>query len=115
MTLILGERQRPEPDLSIIKAEALGDGSETWYPAEAAVLVIEVVSPESAGRDRERKPKLYAQAGIQHFWRVERIAGDPVVHVHEFDPSIPGYALTGIHRNRIKLGVPFDIDINLEG
>lgn len=32
---------------------------------------IEVVSPDSIGRDRETKPVKYARAGIPHCWRVE--------------------------------------------
>lgn len=113
MSIVLGKRQRPEPDLSVLRAEALGDGSETWYPADAVVLAVEVVSPDSQERDRERKPELYAEAGIQHFWRVEEINGLPVVYVYELDRT--AYAMSGIYHDRLKLGVPFDIDINLNG
>ena len=113
MSIVLAERQRPEPDLSVIRIEALGDGSETWYPAEAVVLAVEVVSLDSQLRDRERKPQLYARAGIQHFWRVEENAGKPVVYVYELDPSCSSYTPTGIYHDHLKLSVPYDIDIDL--
>jgi Uma2 family endonuclease len=113
MSVILDEHQRPEPDLSIVEVAALGDGTETWYPASAVRVVIEVVSPSSQVRDRERKPQLYAKAGIQHFWRVEESEGKPVVYVYELDPATSTYALTGIHHERLKLSVPFNIDIDL--
>ncbi|MFI6174866.1 Uma2 family endonuclease [Nonomuraea sp. NPDC051191] len=115
MSVVLGRDQRPEPDLVVLKAEALGDGRETFYEAKDVVLAVEVVSPESRSRDRERKPALYAAAGIPHFWRVEGEAGEPVVYVYERDPATRAYALTGIHHDRLKLTVPFDLDVDLSG
>lgn len=113
MSVVLDERQRPEPDLTVIDASAVGDGSETWYPASAVRLVVEVVSPESEIRDRERKPQLYARAGIPHFWRVEESDGKPVVYVYELDPATSTYTPTGIFHESLKLTVPFDIEIDL--
>jgi Uma2 family endonuclease len=112
MSVVLSSRQRPEPDVCVVKATFV-DKEETWYPAEAVKLAVEVVSPESQIRDRERKPQLYAQAGIEHFWRVEDKDGDPVVYVHELDPATSTYALSGIHHERLTLKVPFAIDIDL--
>lgn len=78
------------------------------------VLAAEVLSPDSETRDRERKPQLYARAGIRHFWRVETGEdGRPIVFVYELDPATAAYGLTGIHHDRLKLTVPFDIDIDL--
>ncbi|GAA3763858.1 Uma2 family endonuclease [Salinactinospora qingdaonensis] len=113
MSVILGKRQRPEPDLLVIHADAAGGTEETSYRPEAVELVVEVVSPESDERDRERKPQLYAKAGITHFWRVENRSGAAVVYVYELDPATRAYALTGIHHDRLKLTQPFDIDIDL--
>jgi Uma2 family endonuclease len=76
-------------------------------------MAIEVVSPDSEERDRKRKPQLYAEAGIAHFWRVENQSGRPTVYVYELDPATSGYALTGIYHDRVKLSVPFEIDIDL--
>ena len=64
-------------------------------------------------RDRERKPALYAGAGIPHFWLVEREGGRPVVHVYELDAPTRAYVAAGIHRDRLKLPLPFAIDIDL--
>jgi hypothetical protein len=33
--------------------------------------------------------------------------------VYELDPATRAYAVTGIHHDRLKLAVPFDIDIDL--
>lgn len=113
MTVVIDDQQRPEPDLIVLRSGALGDGNETKYDAEDVVLAVEVVSPESRGRDRETKPLKYARAGIQHYWRVEKQDGQPVVFVFELEPATGAYVPTGIHRDRLKLSVPFDIDIDL--
>ncbi|WP_055547385.1 Uma2 family endonuclease [Streptomyces sp. NBRC 110028] len=115
MTITINKGNRPEPDISILRAEAVSDeADETGYDAADAVLAVEVVSPESEGRDRERKPQLYAKAGIPHFWRIEKGEGRrPVVYVYELDPATGAYVPTGIHHDRLKLTVPFDIDIDL--
>jgi Uma2 family endonuclease len=113
MSVVLNAKQRPEPDLIIIHADAEIDDDATWYPADAVVLAVEVVSPESETRDRLRKPQLYAEAGIPFFWRVEAPEGKLVVYVHERDPATGTYVSLGVFRERLVLPVPFDIDIDL--
>ncbi|MFI6506049.1 Uma2 family endonuclease [Streptosporangium sp. NPDC050855] len=113
MTVTLGKRQRPEPDIVVVHAEAVKGRKQTTYRPEDVVLAVEVVSDESEIRDRERKPVLYAQAGITHFWRVEEINDRPTVYVYELDPATRTYALMGIHHDRLKVSVPFDVDIDL--
>ena len=114
MSVVLDDRQRPEPDVLVFDGAFEDDDSTTWYPASVVVLVIEVVSPDSEIRDRERKPQLYARAGIRHFWRVEEVDGRPVVYVYELDPASRTYALSGIHHGVLKLDVPFPIEIDLD-
>ncbi|GAA1291688.1 hypothetical protein Psi02_36290 [Planotetraspora silvatica] len=113
MSVILGLRQRPEPDVVVIRATADLGPDVTAYQAAEAVLTVEVVSPDSETRDRERKPQLYAAAGIRHFWRVEQNDGLPTVYVYELDPATGAYALMGIHHDKLRLSVPFEIDIDL--
>jgi Uma2 family endonuclease len=114
MSVILDRRQRPEPDVTVVRAEAVTGADQTAYPADAVVLAIEVVSPDSEVRDRERKPQLYARAGINHFWRVEDDgSGNAIVYIYELDPATNAYALTGIFHDRVKVNVPFDIDVDL--
>jgi hypothetical protein len=42
-----------------------------------------------------------------------RAALTPVVYVYELDPATSSYVVTGIHHKRLKLEVPFLLDINL--
>jgi Uma2 family endonuclease len=113
MTVTLGKRQRPEPDVLVVRGESGRNPKQTTYQPADVVLVVEVVSPDSEVRDRERKPQLYAAAGIPHFWRVENTGDRPTVYVYELDPATKAYTLTGIHHDLLKLTVPFDIDIDL--
>ncbi|MFF5210074.1 Uma2 family endonuclease [Streptosporangium sp. NPDC000396] len=113
MTVTLDRRQRPEPDILAVHTEAVKGPKQTTYQPADVVLAVEVVSTESEIRDRERKPELYAAAGIPHFWRIEEKDGRPTVYVYELDPATKTYVPTGIHHDRLKLSVPFDIDIDL--
>jgi hypothetical protein len=45
---------------------------------------------------------------------VEENNGLPVVYVYELDPATNAYAITGIHHGRLKLSVPFPVDIDLD-
>ncbi len=99
--------------MSVIRAQAERGPDQTSYEAEDVLLVVEVVSPDSEERDRKRKPQLYAEADIPNFWRVENNSGRPTVYVYELDPATKAYALTGIHHDRLKLSLPFKIDIDL--
>jgi Uma2 family endonuclease len=112
MSIVLDQRQRPEPDVIVVETSAYNDDA-TWFAAKAVLLAVEVVSPGSQVRDRVRKPQLYAEAGIKHFWRVEDTDGKPVVYVYELDPATSTYALSGIHHDRLTITVPFPIDIDL--
>ncbi|MCG3042072.1 Uma2 family endonuclease [Streptomyces sp. S1A] len=114
MIVVLGPGQAPEPDVSVLRAEAVRGLEANRYEARDVVLVVETVAPDSAIRDRERKPQLYARAGIPHFWLVEEGTGRrPVVHVHRLDPGAGAYVLTGVHEGRLTLTEPFGIDIDL--
>jgi len=115
MAVVLSPRTAPEPDISVVRAEADGTQYLTRYEAADLVLAVEVVSPDSEERDRDTKPHKYARAGIPHFWRVEMSGEEdrPVVYVYELDPTTMVYAVTGIHHDQLKLSVPFHIDIDL--
>ncbi|SEG90596.1 Putative restriction endonuclease [Nonomuraea solani] len=67
MSVILSRGQRPEPDLCVVAADAGQGAKETFYRPDDVSLVVEVVSPASDVRDRQRKPHLYASAAIPHF------------------------------------------------
>ncbi|MFI6577659.1 Uma2 family endonuclease [Nocardiopsis sp. NPDC050513] len=120
MTMKLGKYQRPEPDVLVYRFEEGDEEHLDWYrathvPAEDVLIAVEIVSEESQDRDRTTKPLKYAQAGIPHFWRIEQEDGGPAIHVYELDGvRDPRYVPITIARDRLKLDVPFTIDIDVK-
>jgi Uma2 family endonuclease len=112
MTIRLDERNRPEPDLLVTTAPYHPD--RTWYAPEDVLLVVEVVSPESAHRDRTVKLRKYAEAGIRHYWCIEDDSTVPVAHVYELDRPTTSYAPAGIYRHELRRPVPFEIIVDLD-
>ncbi|MGW7198779.1 Uma2 family endonuclease [Streptomyces chryseus] len=112
-TIDIDRYNRPEPDVIVVNGDVIEDPEQTRFPAGSVRLAIEVVSPESRSRDRETKPVKYARARIPHFWRVENNGGHAVVHVFELEPSTGAYTSTGIFHDRIKVSVPFAVDLDL--
>ncbi|WP_377269887.1 Uma2 family endonuclease [Peterkaempfera sp. SMS 1(5)a] len=110
VTVRLDARNRPEPDLLAVVTPY--DPALTWYDPSDVRLIVEVVSPESAHRDRVVKLRKYAEAGIPHYWLIEE-DGHPVVHVYELDGPTCRYAPIGIVRDRLRSAVPFPIDLDL--
>jgi Uma2 family endonuclease len=112
MAVKRSQRSAPEPDLSIIHAEAYSRQKSIFSP-EDFVMTAEVISPESEERDREDKPLIYAAMGIPTFWLVESGPDEaPIVHEHELYGG--AYRLMRTHIGRLKTQIPFAIDIALE-
>jgi Uma2 family endonuclease len=103
---------RPEPDVLVLRAAAADPDASTYAGADV-VLAVEIVSPGSERRDRRDKPPLYAEAGVAHFWRIEREGGAPVVHSYELDETTHAYVPTGIHRAKLAVAVPWPLTVDL--
>jgi len=63
-------RSGREPDLLFVASQHLERLKETYLDGPAD-LVVEIVSPESAGRDRGEKFYEYEQAGIPEYWLID--------------------------------------------
>ncbi|MFI6347607.1 Uma2 family endonuclease [Streptomyces sp. NPDC050560] len=111
MTVRLDRSSRPEPD--VVVATVAYDPDRTWYAPQDVAVVVEVVSEESADRDRSLKPFKYARAGIPHFWRVEDESGRAAAHTYELDGMTRSYVATGIHRGTLKVGAPEVLRVDL--
>ncbi|MFF4189171.1 Uma2 family endonuclease [Streptomyces sp. NPDC001691] len=113
MTIKMDPRNRPEPDVLVVSADADTGPRQTWFKPEDVLLAVEVVSDDSVDRDREVKPLKYARAGVPHYWRVEENDGLPVVYVFELDPGTHAYGPVGIFHKELKVDLPFPIEIDL--
>ena len=59
-----------EPDILFVCRERL-DIVQSSHLSDAADLVIEIVSPESVGRDRGEKFVEYEAAGVREYWLID--------------------------------------------
>lgn len=107
----LDPRNRPEPDVVVTTAPFVED--RTWHEPSDVLLVVEVVSPEPGHRDRTVKLRKYAEAGIPHYWLVEKEDGQPVVRVYQLDALTTTYVPAGIVRGVLERPVPFPVTIDL--
>ncbi|MFJ8791059.1 Uma2 family endonuclease [Streptomyces sp. NPDC102462] len=112
-TIDIDRQNRPEPDVVVVRGDAVEGAEQTRFPAQAVILAIEVVSEDSVSRDRETKPLKYARAKIPHYWRVENAKGRAAVHAFELEPTTGTYTSVGIFRERMKADVPFSVDLDL--
>lgn len=115
MTVVLDRRNAFEPDVSLIRAGAITGWNEMGYRAKDVLLAVEVVAPDTEARDRGIKSHKYAAAGIPHFWLVEMDSRThrPIVEVHRCDESTGAYTLAAVRHDRLKISVPYDVDIDL--
>lgn len=66
------------PDVTVLRPGRTAT-AETVQSPDIVDLLVEVVSPTSVEEDRLVKAKVYADAGIPEYWRVERAATGYVV------------------------------------
>lgn len=68
----LSDHNAPQPDLLFIRTERLSIiQEEAGFVDGAPDLVVEVMSPSTAKRDRIDKMKLYAEYGVLEYWIVD--------------------------------------------
>ncbi|MGF6884173.1 Uma2 family endonuclease [Nocardia sp. GAS34] len=116
--VLIGDDE-PIPDLIVGTGVIPMDGN--GIPAEHVVLAVEVVSNSTTLTDRKSKPDVYAEAGIQNYWRIEinpfkgRLPGEelPVLFAHVLGES-GEYELT--HRvsagQSVTLHSPFEFTVD---
>nr|MDT0659041.1 Uma2 family endonuclease [Micromonospora sp. DSM 115978] len=98
------------PDLTVLRPGA--SRGVAWHEPADVALVVEVESPGSRRHDRFTKPALYAEAGIESYWRIERGDDGPVAHVYR--RNTPGhYELLGSigPQGVLKVDLPFPVEV----
>lgn len=68
------------PDMTVLLPGSPPGGA--WADPSDVALVVEVESPSSRRLDRCVKPGLYAEAGIESYWRIERTSNGSVAHLY---------------------------------
>jgi Uma2 family endonuclease len=107
----LAPRTWIEPDLVVLNEPVV---NLTWVPADNVLMPIEFVSPSSRRRDRIDKPRLFADAGIPYYLRVEIARELNSAELHLFELAGDGYkpiasALTG---EQFRVERPFEVSFD---
>jgi Uma2 family endonuclease len=69
-SLRVAQKRAREPDIFFVRKENL-DQVHGSYVEGAVDLVVEIISPESRGRDRGDKYYDYQQAGVREYWLID--------------------------------------------
>ncbi|QSB15999.1 Uma2 family endonuclease [Natronosporangium hydrolyticum] len=68
------------PDVTVLRPGA--PLTSVWADPSDVALVVEVEAAGSRRLDRFTKPALYAEAGIESYWRIEPTQAGPVTHLY---------------------------------
>jgi Uma2 family endonuclease len=68
------------PDITVLRPGA--PRGRKWAEPVDVALVVEVESPSSRRHDRFTKLGLYAEAGVESYWRIEQTDAGPVAHLY---------------------------------
>ncbi|MFD3312872.1 Uma2 family endonuclease [Streptomyces sp. NPDC058694] len=102
------------PDLAVVPEEALLSGDDSFVPASAAELVVEITSKATSDNDRVKKVVAYAQAGVPLYLLIDSLApGGPTVTAYG-EPTDDVYRV--LHGGRfgdpVALPQPFDLTLD---
>lgn len=75
-------------------------------------LVVEVLSPATAKKDRNEKLKLYEQAEIKEYWIVDPV--HETIEVYSLQMGKYGHAETYSNEDELKVGIFEDLIIDLK-
>jgi len=108
--VVLSETEKPQPDILFISANRLNIITE-YNIKGAPDLVIEILSPSTASRDKVEKSRLYYKYGVKEYWIVDPDA--KVVQV--FTPGEKKWILHEAYNNDEILVSPLlpGLEINL--
>jgi Uma2 family endonuclease len=100
------------PDIAVVDAAAAAEDPVS-FDADAVHLVVEIVSPSSMGRKTDRliKPPYYAQAGVEHLWRLE-LEPDPVLVIGELEAGRYVDRLVARAGSRTLVEKPFAVEVD---
>jgi Uma2 family endonuclease len=110
MSLEIDQASEPRPDVVV-----LGESEMMRTPAsvDQALLVVEIVSPSSHFRDMHAKAKIYAAAGLKHYWVIDPTFAHGLV-LTEFRPGDNGdYEIVSSTSEIFETDEPYPVKINL--
>ncbi|MDI6097639.1 Uma2 family endonuclease [Actinoplanes sp. NEAU-A12] len=103
-------RNEPRPDVVVVHDSVV---MKSPAPIDRAILVIEIISPTSHFRDMHAKAKVYAEAGVSHYWVVDPTVESGVT-LTVFHPGRTGAYEVVVDTSKVfNTDVPYPITIDL--
>jgi Uma2 family endonuclease len=108
--VLLTEKDKPQPDIFFIAKDRL-DIIKEQHVDGAPDLIIEILSPSTASRDRVEKSRLYFTHGVKEYWIVDP---DSMV-VEILTPGEKYWQIAGTYNQKETLSSPLlqGLNINL--
>jgi Uma2 family endonuclease len=109
LDVILDDENIVQPDLVFVRADRTGI-LERRGIVGTPDLMVEILSPFSVRRDRQRKMRLYAQFGVKEFWIVD--PGNHGIEVFTLKSGAYELLAKGVQRGKIRspvLNLEFDV------
>lgn len=110
LSLDVNHRNEPRPDVVVIKP---GHLDVAPLPVEDAVLVVEVISPGSHFRDMIAKVKVYAAAGVEHYWVIDPLFDGGMVLTRFRLRDTGEYEVVGSTDKVFTTDEPYSVTIDL--
>ncbi|WP_435974888.1 Uma2 family endonuclease [Streptomyces sp. Qhu_M48] len=105
-----GPDGRLVPDLTLVPKGSFRN-ELVWQAPDPVLLVAEVASPLTAGRDRVQKVRAYARAGIPLYLLIDRDADEAVVCS---GPAGDDYAHKSVHKLGTEVPLPAPLGFTLD-
>jgi Uma2 family endonuclease len=96
------------PDVTVLRPHSSG---AIWADPADVALVVEVETATSRRFDRLLKPTLYADAGIETYWRIEPDP-EPVLHTYALGPDGYVHEKTMQGADLVKVDAPFPVRVS---
>ena len=98
------------PDIAVVEASVAAEDPTTCGP-EAVWMVVEIVSPSTKHLDRRTKPIVYAEAGIDAYWRLE-LEPTPTLIISTLDKGVYTQQTTAPAGTLTNITNPFPLQID---
>jgi Uma2 family endonuclease len=99
-----------QPDVQVLLPDRMEFLKENQVAGPAS-LVVEIVSPESAGRDRGEKFREYETGGVGEYWIVDPVRREALFYVRGDDALFhPRPPVDGVYESHVLAGLRLSVD-----
>jgi Uma2 family endonuclease len=110
VSLTVDRQNEPRPDVVVARK---AHGMRSPAPIEGSLLLVEVISPTSHARDMYAKAKLFAAAGVKHYWIIDPSFEGGVVLTELSIGADGSYEIAASTNKVFTTDLPFPITVDV--